>query len=73
MSDSRLSFILLAGTIALCSGCAGQYPTELSAHDCFQDFGLMVFDSHGDVSCMSEAQYALSRSDNPALISDAQP
>ena len=52
------------GVLALLlSGCAGNPPME-TAYRCFEHYGLLVFDSSGDIKYMSEAEYVLSPETN---------
>lgn len=45
-----------------------------AAKSCFESNGLLIFDSFGDMACMDQATYALSRIDNGSgLVSSHVP
>ena len=68
MNSARCVALLPALALMLV-GCVSNPPLE-TAHSCFEKYGLLVFDSSGDINCMSEAQYVLSReTDQGALVS----
>lgn len=61
---------LLFLAMTLSAGCT---TVEMrSAHDCFEDNGVMIFDSFGDVGCMDRHAYALAKEVQPGeLITSA--
>ncbi len=65
-----VSVVLLAAM-----GLAGCQTLPLQAvQDCFETNGLLIFDSFGDMACMDQAAYALSRVDNGlGLVSSQVP
>ena len=45
-----------------------------TADNCFESNGLLIFDTFGDMTCMDQATYALSRLDNGSgLVSSHVP
>ncbi len=64
-------FVVLVAVMGL-AGCQA-LPLQ-AAQDCFETNGLLIFDSFGDMACMDQAAYALSRIDNGSgLVSSHVP
>ena len=63
--------LVIVATLGL-SGC--QTLPMQAAQDCFENNGLLIFDSFGDMACLDRTAYALSRVDHGAgLVSSHVP
>ena len=68
----RMGVVFVVAAALFLGGCQA-LPLQ-AAQDCFETNGLLIFNSFGDMTCMDQTEYALSRFDHGSgLVSSDVP